>query len=470
MKDKQVHFEPELTTRQRKAEQALSNVSIRRLLYGGAKGGGKSFFLCAWLFTTVWGMMLKAGLQPSNNPPHVAWFGRKQATDLTATTLQTWRDIIPEDYYKLKGATDRDPKHILIADRIAIDYGGLDKQENINKFNSAEYVIICVDQAEEVTKDEISVLRASLRMIMKDKGGDRMIFPFKELYTANPRNCWLKDDFITRPQPGSEFVSALPADNPHLPDTYIQTLRDSFGHRPELLAAYMMGDWSSIEGADQIILDAWIGRAIGAPTLLGGKIISCDVARFGDDKTIIYLMNGSDILERQEMGHSRTTQVSNVLTELSRTNGNCQIVVDEEGVGGGVIDELVENGRRVIPFCSSRQADDKEKFYNLRAEAWWELGQHFANGEIGCRKMTDNLRTELATPTYSFRNGRILIEPKEKIKERLGRSPDEADAYVMGVWAVKRAMPEIQFAKPSKVQSSYDNNMLTRGLGKRRTG
>ena len=102
----------------------------------------------------------------------------------------------------------------MIADRIAIDYGGLDKQENINKFNSAEYIIIAIDQAEEVTRDEISTVRASLRMILRDKKGKGINIPFKELYTANPRQCWLRDEFLVKPAPNAKFVKAVPADNP----------------------------------------------------------------------------------------------------------------------------------------------------------------------------------------------------------------------------------------------------------------
>jgi len=224
---KDIQLKVKRTSKQREAWQALSDVRVRRLMYGGAKGGGKSWFLCIWLFTQVWAIMVQAKLQPSKNPPHVAWFGRKQATDLTGTTLQTWREVIPQEYYQLRGATERDPKHILIADRIAIDYGGLDKQENINKFNSAEYIIIAVDQAEEISKDDISTVRASLRKVLLDEDGKPVVptdkngkplknaegkplkhWPFKELYTANPRQCWLKEDFIISPTENTRFVPA----------------------------------------------------------------------------------------------------------------------------------------------------------------------------------------------------------------------------------------------------------------------
>ena len=164
------------------------------------------------------------------------------------------------------------------------------------------------------------------------------------------------------------------------------------------------------------------------------------------------------------MGYSRTTDTSDMLTGISRRHGNLPIVVDEEGVGGGVIDELHKNGRRVMSFCSSSKSVNPDKYYNLRAEAWWELGQHFAKGEMGCDKMTDNLRNELAAPMYEFRNSKILIEPKEKIKERLGHSTDEADCYVMGIWAVKRVRPEIQYANQGNQSTVYRNDALTRGM------
>jgi len=440
--------------------QSLDDPPIE-LCYGGAKGGGKSYFGCFWVLEYCRWVIHHFGLKPSKNPPHIGFMGRKLSTDFTQTTLATWREIIPDTCYEFKGSGDKDVKHIIIDGTVAVDYGGLDRQADINKFNSAEYGFIFIDQAEETLIDDVSVLKASRRMKINGKA-----LPYRGLWTANPAACWLKSDFIETPKANHFFVQALPGDNKHLPKSYIETLKASFGHRPELLQAYLYGSWDAFEGANQVILSSWLPRAIGKPTLLGGKVISCDVARFGDDKTIINVLDGSNILERFELGYSRTTDVSDMLTDLSRRHNNCQIVVDEIGVGGGVIDELHKNGRRVIPFNSSNKAIDDEKFYNLRAEAWWELGQHFAQGEVGCDEMTVNLRGELIAPTYCFRNGKILIEPKEKIKERIGRSTDEADCYVMGVWAVKRVQPEVQYSKQAPRAAYTNKNTLIRGLGK----
>jgi len=49
--------------------------------------------------------------------------------------------------------------------------------------------------------------------------------------------------------------------------------------------------------------------------------------------------------------------------------------------------------------------------------------------------MDDKTRGQLCTPEYKFRGGKILVEPKADIKERIGCSPDRADAYVMALWA-----------------------------------
>ena len=460
---KAIQLKVERTGQQRKAWDALGKEGVRRLMYGGAKGGGKSWFLCVWLFVQVWAIMVQAELKPSKNPPHVAWFGRKQATDLTGTTLQTWREIIPEEYYQLKGGTERDPKHILIADRIAIDYGGLDKQENINKFNSAEYIIICIDQAEEVKKDEVAVLRGSLRMVLKDPKGKPLTIPFKELYTANPRQCWLKDDFILNPGDSSRFIRALPTDNPHLPNSYMQTLEDAFGHRPELLAAYRDGDWTAIEGTEQVIKDSWIQAAKTrmATQQIHKKYLVCDTARYGDDECVIFLMDNAEIGQMVILPYCNHDQIAGRLATLSAQNDNCFIVVESVGsdTGAAVVTDLRGMGKRVIEYTPQAKSQYPDKFYNVRAEAWHTAAKVLNDGifdkitncPVICQNMDVKTRGQLCTPLYDFRGGRILIESKKKIKERLGNSPDRGDTYAIALWAWHKVpVKPIRDRDPSK--------------------
>ncbi|RKY05245.1 MAG: hypothetical protein DRP56_09130 [Planctomycetota bacterium] len=431
----------QLTDRQVLADNALEADCITDVMYGGAKGGGKSFYFCVWVYSYCRKIIDQFELEPCKNPPHIGWMGRKQAVDFTGTTLETWKEVIPEEYYEIKSGTEKSTKHILIHDRVAVDFGGLDRQESVNKFNSAEYGFIAVDQAEETTRDDVSVLRASRRMKISGKH-----LPYKGLFTANPAQCWLKEDFILNPKDNCRFIRALPSDNPFLPDSYIQTLKDSFSHRPELLAAYLEGDWDAMDDSDQLIKGASIENASCLNHVqhlpMQRRLLTCDVARFGDDETVIYDMVETDIKEAFIYGQRDTMYTANKLAALSMERDDCTIVIDEGGVGGGVVDRLRELGRDVIAVNSAEKSMYPTKYYNKRAEVWDTVARMFVEGDIELHTKDTALTGQLMTPKYKFRNTKILIEPKDDIKKRLGRSPDRADAYVNGVWALKNVDPK----------------------------
>lgn len=446
-------FSPELTDKQTEAYYALNESMVRALLFGGAKGGAKSFFLCFWDYMWTKAIIARYGLEPTTKPPHIGFMGRKQSSDFTGSTLQTWQEIIPPSEYEIKSATDRYPKHILINHTAAIDYGGFDRQENINKFNSAEYIFISVDQAEEVTLDDVSILRASLRMKIKGQQPH-----YKELYTANPAQCWLKDEFILNPPPENRFVQALPGDNPYLPSDYIETLKKAFQHRPELLEAYLYGNWDLLEGAEQVIKSEWVRMALEKQPWeqqICKKVIACDPARFGDDETVIYYLEDGTIKDSVIYGQKDLMHTVGRLVTMAHEKGAGTIVVDSIGIGAGIVDRLSEiaSSREnkllatIIGSNSAEQSSQPERYYNKRAEIWDMVGRKFSDGQV---VLMDNemkkdtrevmrLQSELCVPQYKFKNGKMAIEAKEEIKKRIGHSPDRADAYVMGLFVMDEA-------------------------------
>lgn len=243
------------------------------------------------------------------------------------------------------------------------------------------------------------------------------------------------------------FIQALPVDNPYLAPQYIHVLKEAFKHRPELLEAYLHGSWHALEGANQVIKDEWL-RLAGERSAMWPfvkKYLVCDPARFGDDETVIYLLENTEIAEEVIMPYCRTTEISGRLATMSVQNENCQIVVESVGadIGAGVIDELVELDKDVILFNPQGKPDDPELYYNMRAEAWERAGKILSDGVIdrhsNCVVVLTNLgqtlRSQLCTPRYKFKRGKIIIEDKEAVKARLGHSPDRADTYVMGLWA-----------------------------------
>jgi hypothetical protein len=428
---------PEFSRKQSDAWWLLQEKFVDELLYGGAKGGGKSIFGCYWMYLECYEIARKYIPNPLKHPVPIGFMGRKVAKHFKETTLDTWKRFIPPNMYQMKG----DPAEIVIAERVMIRTGGLEAKEDLEKFNSAEFARIFVDQAEETTKDDISVLRASLRLVLnkgKHKKWPQKI-KGKILWTANPAPGWLKTDFIDNPKRNMPFVRALPTDNHWMGAEYIKTLEKAFEHRPELLAAYRDGCWDAFEGSDQIIFQRWIDKARGNIQFNTDKIIACDPARFGDDETVIFLLEGSEIVKKEIMGVSKTTQISNYICRLSRDNGHCPAVIDEIGVGGGVVDELVDMGVKVIPYNSSNAAVDSEKYVNLRAESWFEAAKEFSDGKIKLANIYPKLSGQLCVPKYLFKNnGRIMVEPKKDIKKRLGVSPDHADCYIIGLWGQRQ--------------------------------
>lgn len=432
-------FNPTLTDRQSEAYLRLNTPAAEvDVLYGGAKGGGKSHFLCVWVFLWSCAIAERFGLKPSEHPLHVGWIGRKQAVDFTGTTLNTWRRIIPASEYEIRSGSGKDAKHILIRGCIAVDFGGLDRQENINKFNSAEYGFIAVDQAEETDIDDVSVLMGSRRLTIDGKP-----LKYKGLWTANPGNCWLKPRFLTNPGPHDYFVQALPNDNPYLPENYTETLTKAFGHRPELLAAYLHGKWDELDGADQIIKQRWVEEAVNRHVVEHEQreLLACDVARFGDDETVIYFMRNTEIIEAKMFGQKDTEYTANMLHILSVEHNRCPVAIDDCPIAAGVIDKLKAMGTRVIPVNSAskpQQETSAVRFYNVRAEMWWNAARLFSQKQIRMTHQDPVLIRQLTAPTYKYRNGKILVEPKESIKERLGESTDRADAFLIGLYALPK--------------------------------
>ncbi len=228
--------------------------------------------------------------------------------------------------------------------------------------------------------------------------------------------------------------------------TYERQIREKYGEDSNEYRVRILGLPPPLgEGYNQLISDAWIAKAVLADPYMSGKVIACDPARFGDDEAVILALKGTEIVEKVSYRKSRTTTLSSKIHELSRQMDNCPCVVDEIGIGAGVVDELIQLGRKTIGFNSSAKptaglttSEGWPVFYNLRAEAWWTAARMFAEGDVCCRNMYPELRQELCIPTYYYRLGKVLVEPKEDIKERIGKSPDHADCYIMGVYTIKQ--------------------------------
>lgn len=417
------------------------------VLYGGAKGGGKSWFMCLWVFR-------KALEVPGNK----IFFCRRRSVDFTNTTLETWKKCIPAKCYRIH----EQKKKIFVFNGTTIDYGGLDDPLMIQGLNSAEYGNIAVDQAEEIEKDSFAMLRGTLRHIAKTPDGKIFKPDYQVMMSANPAQCWLKEDFILQPREGFRYIKALPTDNPYLPPSYVSNLSEAFQHRPQLLAAYLHGSWDDLAGHDICIQPSAVERAVERMQPHGRiirRVVVNDPARYGDDENVIYVlastMNCAFVEEVIILEHKSTMDTAGRLASLRRKVGAQVIAVDSIGIGAGVVDALYDLKEPVLSINSSSKPTvetEQKKFANLRSQMWMMAGDEFDKGRV---KLGDDyvLNGQLSSTKFHYTgNGKIQAESKDDIKKRLGRSPDRADAFVMGLYALAY-VPTLDYEKDLEAET-----------------
>lgn len=181
------------------------------------------------------------------------------------------------------------------------------------------------------------------------------------------------------------------------------------------------------------------------------KIMGVDVARFGSDKTVIWVRQGRDRVEVKKYSGLDTMQVVGKVIEMIERHNPALSIVDEGGLGAGVLDRLVEQRYRVRGVNFGSKADDSA-WGNKRSEMWGMMRDWLKGASIGGDDLGDNRHfvDDLVGPCYKVTsNGAIMLESKESMKKRGVASPDEADAL-----AITFAYPVARVPQP-KITASY---------------
>lgn len=166
------------------------------------------------------------------------------------------------------------------------------------------------------------------------------------------------------------------------------------------------------------------------------KRIGADVARFGDDPTILFPRQGRRAFKPVEMRGARTDAIAaRIMVGKSKFKSEMEMIDDTGGWAAGVIDSCRLAGVELFPVNFSGKALD-ERYFNKRSEIWFKMADWIKSG--GSLPDTPELVAELTVPTYTFQNGKLRLEEKDQIKARLGRSPNYADAL-----AVTFALPDM---------------------------
>lgn len=217
---------------------------------------------------------------------------------------------------------------------------------------------------------------------------------------------------------------------------WVEDKKLRWGETSAMYTAKVLGEFPE-QGTDTLIPLAWVERAEmrfdkGMGSTGGARTIGVDVARFGDDETVIALREGNvgRILRRHR--NLSTMETTGHVIHAYREAKATQIHVDGVGVGGGVVDRLVELDYPTLDMQAGATAShEEERFLNARAEWHWNLRDLFATDTIVLQP-DDELKAQLTSIKYKMDSrGRVVIERKDEMKKRGLPSPDRAEALML---------------------------------------
>jgi hypothetical protein len=155
-----------------------------------------------------------------------------------------------------------------------------------------------------------------------------------------------------------------------------------------------------------------------------------DVARFGKDSTQLYRARGGVVRLVAEWRKADTVETTN--RTLAHCYHDVPIVVDADGIGGSVYDQLRAREAWALPFTAQDAVRNPRRFTNRRSELWWTYREAMEDGAIDLDPDDDDLAAQLQAPKWGYDGrGRIRVETKEEMAKRGVPSPDKADSAII---------------------------------------
>ena len=167
------------------------------------------------------------------------------------------------------------------------------------------------------------------------------------------------------------------------------------------------------------------------PTVLAPTVLAVDVARFGTDQSVLLLANSDTVLHIEAYRGLDTMELAGRVGNAYRRWQPRKIVIDEIGVGAGVVDRLKELNFPVVGINVARPARQRRLFANLRAEGYWRLYELFTQEAIAIPNDPE-LTAQLASLRHRYNSkSQFYMESKDEARTRGVPSPDKADALML---------------------------------------
>ena len=319
-----------------------------------------------------------------------------------------------------------------------------DSPDEFQGFHSANMLIV-VDEAEGVAEPIYEAIEA----LMTSENCRLLLIGNPTTVTGSFRRAFHEDRELYHTITISAYDSPNVAEGaktvPGLVTArWVEQRRKIWGEDNPIFQARVLGEFpeqsedtlislSAIEGAAKVS-----GGAVEQDDEPQPTVVAVDVARFGSDRSVILVRQGGQVKPVRTFRGLDTMKLTGLVVDAIKEADPDDVVVDEVGIGAGVVDRLKELGYRVDGVNVGRAAHDPSRFANLRAEGYWNLRQLITNGEVALPSDKE-LMGELAALKYSFNStGQLLVESKEDMRKRGIRSPDKADAMMLAFLPYRR--------------------------------
>lgn len=414
--------------KQRAALAALGNSTpITEVVYGGAAGGGKSLFGCAWQI-----------MRRLKYPGTRGLIGRAKLDTLKKTTLRTFFETARRDFgltankdYRFNGQSNiitfSNGSEIFLKDLFLYP-----SDPEFDSLGSLEITDAFIDEIPQISYKAWNVVKSRMRYMVTDELKGVM------LGTCNPAKGWVYNEFY---QPFVNeslntyraFIQSLPTDNPHLPQAYIESLKTLPEEQRKRL---LEGNWDYDDSIDRLFNYDDLTRMFRVEPIVGVKIITADIARFGKDSTVIGVWNGMQLIDVIEIKTSAVDESVRAIKVQQDKHGVTlnNIIVDEDGIGGGVVDLLKCRG-----FRGGSSPVKNKNHKNLRSESYFKLAEFVESNRITI--LTDGYKEQIIRELDSTRrkdpelDGKLQVISKDQIKSMNGgQSPDYADMIMMRMY------------------------------------
>ena len=416
---------PEFTGKQTEAIKQLFDTNTRQILYGGSAGGGKSWVGASWLIM----MCLKyKGTR--------YLMGRSKLDALKKTTLLTFFEVcsawgIKANVHYRYNAQSNVITFFNDSSIILKDLFLYPSDRNFDSLGSLEITGAFIDEANQITEKAKNVVASRIRYKLDENN----LIP-KLFMSCNPSKNWVYTEFYKPSVTGTikegfSFIPALVTDNKFISKHYEDQLRTLDMVSQQRL---LFGNWEYDDSDDVLIEYDAILRCFDNKVNEGDRYITCDVARFGKDKSVVMLWNGLQVVSIKEFATNTITQLGEYIIELQQTNGvNLQnIIVDEDGVGGGLKDML-----RCKGFVNNSKPLKGENYANLKTQCYYKMSSMINKGQVSIKTNDINIKQSIIQELEQVKRTKIDSDtklsmlPKDKVKDLIGRSPDYSDTIAM---------------------------------------